>query len=66
MKVYQVRYEGGDHVVEAESFGLAVVLWRAAMIAEFGPDSGWDSTSEPESVTCIGDEPVIRESESSR
>lgn len=60
MKVYLISCEGESRIVEAESYGRAVTIWTAAMIREFGPDSGWTTDTEPESVELLSDEPVIR------
>ena len=54
-KAYLVRSEEGDRVVEAESFGRAIVVWRNAMMAEYGPDSGWDETSENQMKSSSSD-----------
>jgi len=61
MKVYRVTGEGELRYVEATSFGEAIRLFMAAMVTEFGPDSGWDAPgAEPEQVELMSDEPVIR------
>ena len=61
MKLYMVQFDGGQRYVEAESFGEAVRKWREQMLAEFGgPGSGWEDDAEPEGVTLIDDDPVIR------
>ena len=61
MKLYRIQYEGGYSHVEAEDFAQAVHLWRAWIVKEFGPDSGWDDGSDPESVTIVDDSAVIRD-----
>lgn len=60
MNLYGIAYEGGRCHVEAEDFAQAVEKWRAWMKDQFGPDSGWDDLSQPESVTLVDDVGVIR------
>lgn len=57
MRVYHIQAEGDARIVEAEGYGAAVAAWQAAMIREFGDD--WES-ADPESVSLMSDEPVIR------
>lgn len=62
-RVYQVTFDGGQRIVEAESFRDAIIEWNAAMRREFEDqpnNGGWTGYDDPESVTCINDEPVIR------
>ena len=58
MKVYHVQAEGETRIVEAESYGKAVAIFLAAMRREFG--DSWDD-AEPDSVSLLSDEPVLRE-----
>lgn len=58
MKLYQILFDGSHRWVEAESFGKAVAKWLQAMKTEWGSD--WEGNEEPESVTLVHDEPVIR------
>lgn len=60
MRVYFVKSDGEERVVEAASFSRAIAVFNAAMLAEYGADSGWTHDSEPESVQIISDEPVVR------
>ena len=59
-RLYRVEFDGGFRHVIATSFGDAVLKWRNRMIADFGPGSGWDDSSEPETVSCVDDDEVIR------
>ena len=59
MSLYRVEFEGGVRHVEAGSFANAVIVWRSWIIGEFGPDSGWDQNSDPDSVTRIDEESVL-------
>ena len=62
-RVYLVK--GSDQeeerVVEASGMGEAIRLYMAAMVKEFGADSGWDDEgAEPGSVQIISEDPVVR------
>jgi len=62
-KVYRVTYDGEDEIVEADSFGDALKVWRAALMAEFKREDCYepdDEDREPDSVTLIADRPVLR------
>lgn len=64
MKVYLVRWDGDDRIVEAASFGEAIKAWRTAKIVEWLENNEYkaeeDDQREPDSVQEISDEPVIR------
>jgi hypothetical protein len=62
MKLYQLKYDDQFYYVEAESMRQAIDIWHAAVLKKWQdePGSGWDGTEEPEGVTEIHDEPVIR------
>lgn len=66
MNLYHVMGEGCDDYVEADSFGDAIKKWRLAKLSEFGDvdeagrATGWSLESEPESVYCLSEQPVIR------
>lgn len=61
MSLYLVQFDGGCRYVEAGSFTKAIALWNAAMVDEFGTDgTGWTGTDEPESVSLIHEDVVIR------
>lgn len=57
MSLYHVQCEGEDNWVEANDFGSAVEIWRAAAIAEFGDDY---VDAQPDSVARVHDGPVLR------
>ena len=63
MRAYLVKGPDGEEerVVEATGMGEAIRLYMAAMVREFGKDSGWDEEgAEPGSVQLICDWPVVR------
>lgn len=62
-KVYLVKGpdQEEERVVEATGMGEAIRLYMAAMVTEFGADSGWDDEgAEPGSVQLICESPVVR------
>lgn len=58
MSVYLVQFDGDNRIVEAPSFTEAISAWLRAMRVEWGDD--YDGTEQPESVSLIDEEPVIR------
>jgi hypothetical protein len=59
VKVYRVRFDAQDWIVEARSFGHAIELWKAFGKAHWGDE--WDGTEEPESAELLHDGEVIQE-----
>lgn len=58
MKAYLVQFDGQDRIVEAPGFAAAILAWKCAMLEEHGAE--WDGDEEPDSVSPISDEEVIR------
>lgn len=58
MKLYQIMFDGEARFVEAESFAAAIEVWKQVKAIEWGED--YDGTEEPESVSLMSDEPVLR------
>lgn len=53
--LYRISFDGPDQYVEAESFAMAIVAWKAHCRTD---DPGFDE--EPTSVHLISQEPVVR------
>lgn len=58
MKVYRIDYDNQPYIVEAPDLGAAVQAWKKHVAVAWGSD--WDGTEEPESISLIHDEAVIR------
>ena len=62
-KLYRVEFDGQPEYVEADDFRTAIDLWRAKLLAEWTEDGAreeGDEEIEPDSVTLVHDEPVLR------
>ena len=57
MRVYLVRDDDGERVVEAETMWQAAVFWKQAIVEENAPTDVSDC--EPISINEISDESVI-------
>ena len=58
MRLYQLKYDDQFYYVEAETMGKAILAWESHQVAKY-PGEEWEGL-EPEGVTEIHDEPVIR------
>ena len=58
MKLYEVRYDGVTWYVEAPSFGMAIAAWEHRVACLWGSD--YDGDEEPDSVTLVHHEAVVR------
>lgn len=58
MSLYHVQFDGESWWVEAPDYGVAVRIWREYITADWNVAN--DETEEPESVTLISTQPVIR------
>ena len=59
MKLYCVQFDGQPDFVEAENFGVAIAIWRKHLIAQNEPGD-FDDDVEPESLSVVSEEPVLR------
>jgi len=63
MKVYMVRYDAQDRIVEAESFHDCILAWQSWLAADLKASGNYDpgdENTEPESVMLMSEEYVIR------
>lgn len=58
MKLYHIQFDGQSYWVESNCFGNAIIRWQAHVKIEWGDD--FTGEEEPDSVSLIHDEPVIR------
>jgi hypothetical protein len=58
-RVYMLRYDSVDYCIEAKSMRDAIDTWKEH-VKKYDPDDGWDGDEDPEQVTEIHHNPVIR------
>ena len=58
MNLYLIQFDSQPYYVEAEDFPAAIEVWKVHVAHLWGDD--YDGTEQPESVSLVHDEPVVR------